>query len=68
MIDGADDLPEIPQALIDHLWRVYPLIRDVQFMELRHIDRRCGQISVIEYLEKLKKNQTNGYPVNFSNS
>ena len=61
MIDDPVDLPEIPQALIDHLWRVYPPIRDSQFMELRHIDRRCGQIAVVEYLEKLKKKQTNGY-------
>lgn len=62
MIDDPVDLPDIPQALIDHLWKVYPPLRDVQFMELRHIDRRCGMIAVVEYLEKLKKKQTNGYP------
>jgi hypothetical protein len=57
---SPDDLPTIPQALIDHLRRVYPPITNTIPYSMRELDHRSGQISVADYLEVLRKKQSNG--------
>jgi hypothetical protein len=55
----SSDLSDIPQDLIDHLQRMYPPVTNTLAHDLRFMDHRSGQISVVEYLSILKKRQTN---------
>lgn len=53
-----DDVPPIPQALIDHLKRQFQPVANTLAHDLRYLDYRSGQVSVVEHLEMLKRRET----------
>lgn len=50
----------IPQELIDYLNDTFKPVVNTLNHELRYLDYRSGQISVVEHLEMLKRREING--------
>lgn len=54
------DTPAIQQALINYLKTVFKPVTNSKGVDIREIDYRSGQYSVVEYLEHLMERQKNG--------
>jgi hypothetical protein len=50
----------IPQELIDYLKKQFQPVVNTLNHELRYLDYRSGQVSVVEHLEMLKRRENNG--------
>jgi len=50
----------IPQELIDYLKQQFQPVVNTLNHELRYLDYRSGQVSVVEHLEMLKRREING--------
>ncbi len=50
----------IPEELIDYLKQQFQPVVNTLNHDLRYLDYRSGQVSVVEHLIMLKKRETNG--------
>jgi hypothetical protein len=50
----------IPQELIDYLKKQFQPVVNTLNYDLRQLDYRSGQVSVVEHLEMLKRREING--------